>query len=278
MPARKTEKYQTKKLSEKQLGKIDSRISANADKWLKDNFPQAKPNSPRTAKSTRGRKPKIIHNPFFGFIGWMTFWGRYPVFALDIVEGIARLDWHDRPPTSGGKSMPLSVRNLLVILESLPLVTTMSVGDLLRLEDGHSRRYVRAIELIIFWLMKCRPKSLYNEMEGLQPDQTYSKWADEDELAPPPPEVLEKLHYDLRTLTKYASAEEYEASDQPAVTVPSVVAFPTRQPHPKKHQVLQMLRDGVALKAISRETGVAVKTIRKWRDERLAHQDELQAA
>lgn len=62
-----------------------------------------------TAKRGRGRPTKIITNLFHGYIGPTTYYGQYPHFAMDILEGIARLDWHDRPIGSGGSSKPLSV-------------------------------------------------------------------------------------------------------------------------------------------------------------------------
>ena len=87
---------------------------------------------------------------------------------MDIIEGIARLDWHDRPVGGGGKSMPLSVRNLTVILESLPVVSTTAVRELLRVEVRHSQRYVKAISLILHYMLKARPQTLVDEMAGMQ--------------------------------------------------------------------------------------------------------------
>ena len=116
-------------LTPEQLVELDRRIGARADALIAVRQ-RAKPQT-LTKTTNRGRPSKSIHNPFFSFIGYGTSYERYPQFAMDIVEGIARLDWHDRAIGSSGKSMPLSVRNLMVTLESLPAVSTAAVGELL---------------------------------------------------------------------------------------------------------------------------------------------------
>jgi hypothetical protein len=257
-------------LSPAELEALDARVASNADKWLVDNAPKtnAKVEMDLAPKNSTGRKPKSIDNPFFGFIGCTTYWGRYPAFASDAMEGVARLDWHDRPVGVGGKSMPLSVRNLAVILESLPDVTTESVMELLRLGARHARRYVKAIELIMPWIMVCRPQSLCREMEGIESDPKPCAWEDQGALLKPNADELDKLHYDLRTLTQYKSAEEYEAEEVfGSVPMGNVVAITSRLQHPKKYEVLSLLAKGTSIKGIERETHVPPKTIRKWRDE-----------
>lgn len=272
----------TNLLSQAELEALNARISANADKWLAENAPKTKSKTERKAKSNRGAKPKVIENPFYGFIGCTTYWGRYPAFAMDIIEGIARLDWHNRPVGVGGKSMPLSVRHLVVILESLPAVTNEAVEDLLQLRERHARRYVKAIELIIPSMMKSRPQSLINEMEGIEPEPKPCEWEDWDEAHTPSAEELAKLHHDLRTLTEYRTAEEYEAEYPTHPITATVVILPACHQHqrqnPKRQDVMRMLAQGMAVKAIERDTGVSAKTIRKWRDEIQTVQDELQVA
>ncbi|EPJ9684118.1 response regulator transcription factor [Pseudomonas aeruginosa] len=272
----------TKLLSPAELEALNVRISANADKWLADNAPKTKSKTERKPKSNRGKKPKIIDNPFYGFIGCTTDWGRYPVFAENIIEGVARLDWHDRPIGVGGKSTPLSVRNLVVILESLPVVTNETVEDLLQLGERHARRYVKAIELIVPWMMKIRPQSLINEMDGIEPEPKACKWNDCDDACAPNIEELAKLHHDLRTLTEYKTAEEYETAYPIHPINANVVTLPTHHQHqrqnPKRQDVVRMLAQGMAVKAIERETGVSAKTIRKWRHELQTVQDKLQVA
>lgn len=252
-------------LSHSELKALNARISANASKWLEDNTPASRVKITHKPKGTRGRKAKVILNPFFGYIGCFTCWGRYPVFALDIIEGVARLDWHDRPIESGGKSMPLSVRNLCVILESLPFVTNHAVEDLLQMGARHARRYVKSMDLIIPRMMKNRPVSLLDEMGSINTEPQTSSLSDCNEPDTPNVEELANLHYDLRTLTKYKTAEEYEAESAYTKHSSHITAFTTRQEHPKKAQVIQLLKDGVIPKDIESETGVSPKTIRKWR-------------
>lgn len=155
-------------LSQSELKTLNSRIAANADKLLgrmvQKNKDSSKPEKSLQQKSTRGRSPKVITNPFYDIIGGGVYLSEYPAFAMDIIEGIARLDWHDRPIGTGGKSMPLSVRSIVEILEWLPIVTNDAVKALLDLDERHARRYVKAIELIVPHMMKSRPVSLYNEI------------------------------------------------------------------------------------------------------------------
>ena len=153
-------------LTPEQLVELDRRFGARADALIAVRR-RVKPQTV-TKTTNRGRPTKSIHNPFFSFIGYGASYERYPSFAMDIVEGIARLDWHDRAIGSGGKSMPLSVRNLMVILESLPVISTATVGELLAVEQRHSQRYVKAIGLILPYMMEARPESLVGEMAEMQ--------------------------------------------------------------------------------------------------------------
>jgi len=192
-------------LTPAELTKLDKLIGAQADRLI-----AARPDRSRTAPrksvvkaapktSNRGRPTKIIGNPFEGFIGPSTDYGQYPYFASDIVEGIARLDWHDRPIGQGGSSKPLSVKRLFGILTHLPEVTATAVGDFLSIGTRQAQRYVKAIELAMPFLMKSRPRCLASEMDhGEIPPMRPNNWA--DELETPSPEVLAKLHYDLRDL------------------------------------------------------------------------------
>lgn len=270
----------SKLLSQAELEALDARIGANADRWLKDHAPTNVSQAKRTPKNNRGPKPRVVENPFYGLIGCTTCWGRYPVFALDAIEGIARLDWHSRGIGDSGKSMPLSVSNLTVILENLPIITNEAIEDLLQLGERHARRYFKAIELIIPWMMKSRPQSLINEMGGIEPDPNPCDWADLDDARTPSAEELAKLHHDLRTLTEYNAAEECEWVYPTCQTTATIVAFPAchQRRHPKKQAVMRMLAQQQAVKAIERLTGVSAKTIRKWRDEVQTLQDRLQVA
>lgn len=152
-----------------------------------------------TTKRGRGRPTKIINNPFEGFIGPTTDYGQYPHFASDIIEGIARLDWHDRPIGVGGSSKPLSVKHLFGILAQLTEITAASVGIFLSIGIRQAQRYVKAIELAMPYLMKSRPLCLASEMDhGVILPVRCNDWT--DTLPMPTPEDLAKLHHDLRDL------------------------------------------------------------------------------
>jgi len=151
-------------------------------------------------KRGRGRPTKLIDNPFYGFIGPTTNYGQYPHFAMDILEGIARLDWHDRPIDSGGSSKPLSVKRLVAILAELEVVSAAKVVDQYRVGLRQAQRYVKAIELAMLYLLRSCPNGLSHEMRhGFPKASRVHEW--EDQCEPPTPKALAKLHHDLRTLT-----------------------------------------------------------------------------
>ncbi|MBY8947155.1 helix-turn-helix domain-containing protein [Pseudomonas sp. SH10-3B] len=250
-------------LSSAGLEALNARIAANADQWLTDNAPKTK--RQRKPKGMSGPKPKAIDNPFYRFYGCLTDEGRYPDYAIDIIEGVVRLDWHDRPIGAGGKSMPLSKRHIAIIIECLPTITNEAVEDLLQLEERHARRYFRAIKLIIPRMVGNRPLFLRNEMEGIEPEPKPIKWENLDDLQKPTAAELAKLHYDLRTFTEYATAEEYETEE--AGKPNNVITFPVRNQHPKKAEVMGMLVQGVSQSEIERLTGVPRKTVRRWQTE-----------
>lgn len=254
-------------LSPSELQALDARIAANADRWLEEHSSQRLAEVEPRSKSMRGRKPRSLDNPLHGFIGCTTHWGRYPKFAVNVLKDVARLDWHDRPIGVGGKSNPLSVRDLLVIIETLPVISNETIEDVLRLGERHARRYFKALQLAMPRLMEHRPQSLIHEMEGTESTLAVCQWEDLDDLCIPTAEELAKLHYGLRTLTEFKTAEEYEREDVSNHTDTNVVTFPTRLQHPKKATVMAMLAGGSSVKAIERETCVAAKTIRKWRDD-----------
>lgn len=258
------EDLRPKLFTKQELDAMSAQMGANADQWLKNKLKPTKTRVPKAIKANR-RPPKVIANPFSGHLMHLDDRGRtYPPFAMDIIEGIARLDWHDRKIGQGGVSKPLSVRRIVIILEWLPEITNEAVEDLLDLGERHARRYVRAAELAIPWMMKCRPDSLRYEMDGIEPPRKPCQWEDVDPLTTPSPEELAKLHNDLRTFTEYATAEEYERQ-YPAMSAGGVVTA-----LPKRAIVLQMLAQGKSVKTVERETGVTAKTVRRWRDDRVA--------
>jgi DNA-binding NarL/FixJ family response regulator len=109
-------------------------------------------------------------------------------------------------------------------------------------------------------------------MEGIEPEPKPCEWEDLDVLPAPSAEELAKLHYDLRTLTQFKSAEEYEQDHEDELAgapITNVIAFPVRMQHPKRQEVMGMLAQGLSLSEIERLTGVPRKTIRRWQAETL---------
>ncbi|MNE88117.1 Sigma-70, region 4 [compost metagenome] len=83
----------------------------------------------------------------------------------------------------------------------------------------------------------------------------------------PTAEEMAKLHHDMRTFTEYAAAEEYEKESSVELTgkrTDNVVMFPARKQHPKKAEALILIEQGLSLRAISRELGISVNTVRSW--------------
>lgn len=183
-----------------QLADLNGRFGSRADALIAEHIKRITTRKPKAhvtetpvKTSSRGRPAKVLANPFVDHLGCTTSFGRYPVFAMDIIEGIARLEWHSHGLHVTNK--PLSVRRLLRILESLEEVTTATVGELLGIADRHSQRYVKAIELALPRLMKCRPPPLIDDMERNLP-VGQSDWEDTDP-APPSFKDLAKLHQDI---------------------------------------------------------------------------------
>lgn len=267
-------------LTPAELEALNARFSTNADQWLADKAATTKSKIKRKLKGNRGRKPKLIVNPFYGFIGPQTYWAPYPEFAMDIIEGVARLDWYGERE----QQLPLSVAKINYILGTLPVITNEAVEDFLQLGERQARRYVKAVELIIPWMMKSRPQLLISEMDGIDFEPKACEWEDCDDVRRPSPEELAKLHQDLPTLTEFRTADEYEADYPPQPGKAAIAPFPNRhapqqrQQHPKKREVLEMLAQGQGVNSIERETGVSPKTIRRWREEIRAVQVGLKAA
>ncbi|WP_259698378.1 helix-turn-helix domain-containing protein [Pseudomonas fluorescens] len=260
-------------LTAEELSAMSARIGANADQWLTDNAPVFSINNERKPKANRGPKPGVLVNPFYRFIGCTTEAGRYPDFALDVIEGIARLDQHHRDEGVGGKSMPLSVRNIALILESLPVITNESVEDFLQLKESHARRYFKAVSMIVPRMMECRPSSLIDEMNGNEfasvEVDTGIQWDDMGDMCKPSAEDLAKLHYDLRTLTEYSTFEECEMYHQQPSANDATFEMQRTQ-HPKRQEVMSMLEQGLSRSEIERLTGVPRKTVRRWHNEPIA--------
>lgn len=205
-------------LTPEELAALDARIGANADALIaahwKNRF-QIKVAAGGAGAGKSGRPIKKFMNPFYRHLGPQSDYGRYPAFAIDALTSIARLDWYGERKASAGKYMPLSVRKMVEVLECVELVTTQNVQDCLRLQERHTQRYVKAVEMVIPLMMKARPQALIDEMDGVEPvwGLGVHSWSDVDDLPKPTAEELARLHYDLRTL----SDDEWE---EPEVELP----------------------------------------------------------
>ncbi|WNF45174.1 hypothetical protein RHP75_12325 [Pseudomonas sp. SG20056] len=201
-------------LSAAQIAALSARVGSNADRAIQTLLAKSGQPAPRVKKqpakppktTRRGRPAKRILNPFCELLGPTTAYGRYPFFTQEIIEGIARLDWHDRPIGMGGSSKPLSVRSLMVILETAEEVTADNVAAIIGTQTRQAQRYVKAIELAMPFLMKSRPKRLVFEMDLPEDEfvnaiyrQKLRETCSEllDDLPPPSLEDLAKLRQDL---------------------------------------------------------------------------------
>lgn len=153
-----------------QLAAISMEIAANADRLIaahqnKRRSP-ARPARKENPNERRGRPTKKIINPFAGHIGPATEYERYPDFIMDVVQGIARLDWHNRKENSTDTSKPLSVRLLVDLLAFVDEISTSKVIGYSGLGLRHAQRYVKAIELMMPHLLASRPERLIEVMDS----------------------------------------------------------------------------------------------------------------
>lgn len=114
------------------------------------------------ASHSRGRKPTTLINPLAGLLSYYRLdsgsdqSNGYPLWLDDVLQGIARLDWY-RP---NDRSIPLSVKGLVRIFDALPVITTRHIASLLLVEERQARRYMKATELALPFLLKGAHKSL----------------------------------------------------------------------------------------------------------------------
>lgn len=114
--------------------------------------------SPATKASQKGRKPTQLVNPLIGFDELRA----YPPWADDILQGAARANSY-RP---GARSIPLSTKQMVRILLHLPVIDTVSITQLLLLEERQARRYVQALRLAMPYLIRSMPPALANRPSG----------------------------------------------------------------------------------------------------------------
>lgn len=176
-------------LNQDQLEALDARISSNADRLiLAYQLTHREATAPLQPLTAKGRKPNMLQNTIIPYIGKTTEYGLYAPWALDVIEGIARLDWDSKPTDSPLKSSPLSVRSLCIILASLESITAKDIEALLGIGKRHAQRYLKACTLAMPYLERSIPKPRIRCIE----------WLDMHDLIPDPTE-LARLEYDMRT-------------------------------------------------------------------------------
>lgn len=185
----------TEKLSQEEVNRLDKAIGSHADKLISAHYKSLK-NKPRVEDveelktSNAGRKPIMLTNTVIEYIGKTTPYGLYPYWALDIIEGVARLDWDSKPSDSPLKNSPLSVNKLCIILSSMEEITTKGISLSFGMKERHARRYMQACKLMMPYLEKSVPAN--NKIGCVN-------WLDLHDLVPDPIQ-LAQLHHDMRDL------------------------------------------------------------------------------
>lgn len=183
-----------KLLSPEEIKRLDKVFSKNADKLIANHYKSLSRKAALEVVTEDinklGRKPMMLTNTVIDYIGKTSTYGLYPVWALDIIEGVARLDWDSKPTDSPLKSSMLSVKNLCLILSSCEEISTKRISLALDMKERHAQRYLKACRLMMPYLEKSIPKKV---------DIKCIEWLDLHDLIPDPVE-LAQLHYDMREL------------------------------------------------------------------------------
>lgn len=138
---------------------------------------------PKVKVTNRGRKAVLVNNPFVGLRALLRdsddlvrAYG-YPAWLDDVLQGVARLDWY----RTNGRSIPLSVRRMLLILDQLSVITAAEVAPLLLVEVRQAQRYVQALRLAMPHLIAGMPVGTLERIAGLLSDS--EMFDDEEEAA-----------------------------------------------------------------------------------------------
>jgi len=168
----------------KELSKLNQRLEARVRKLEKRK--QRLAGLAATPKvGGRGRKPEEVHNPFTGLKALLRedqetirTYG-YPAWLDDVLRGVASLDWY-RP---NARSIPLSVRHMLLILEQLPVITAAEVANLLLVEIRQAQRYVQALRIAMPYLIAGMPAGTLERIAALQEESIcFDDDCDEDDV------------------------------------------------------------------------------------------------
>lgn len=128
-------------LTPSELKALDKRISANADKVIAGTVRTLAP----VRKARTGRKPSSFVNTILPECLDVLYAGEdnWPLWADDILAGIARLDWY----REGDRSIPLSALKILKCLAHLETIDSYSISHLLHIGERQAQRYYTACEL-----------------------------------------------------------------------------------------------------------------------------------
>ncbi|WP_155412653.1 MULTISPECIES: helix-turn-helix domain-containing protein [Pseudomonas] len=275
-------------LTNEQLSELNSRFESNANALISARGAGGiKPER----SATGGDYEKLV-NPFAGYIvcplvpvdNTSKDHTLYPKWCLDVVEGVARLNWY-RPE---GDQFPLSVKKILLMLQTCKQIDKYTVGEMFDFESRQAERYVQAARIVIPQLEKVVPESLKLKIKDCIPLFDTSAQvvgiASTIDLTDDVPNVfewkrhmaewLEKLHHDCEMVfTKYNTREFYEA-DRLEILSEAIVRYPVRNPvtvkvlrveHPMQAKALEMIRSGLSVANVARETGVHRNTVSKWK-------------
>ncbi|MFI7838833.1 helix-turn-helix domain-containing protein [Pseudomonas asiatica] len=293
--------------TKEQIAAMDARLSANADGLIARHVKACTP-----SRSVTGPDYEKIKNPLAGYIvNYLPKFGGdddaddihdedilkddrtsarandftlYSRWCLDVVEGIARLNWY-RP---SGDQFPLSVKKILTILQRCPQIDKYTICSIYRFQERQARRYVLACKMAIPLLMKMVPESVKKKMDAGLPfinmDSNIVFIGKDVQEVDDVPDVLvwkplkvqwiARLEEDCKPFTVHNTAEYYEsdyidmhsqASNTYQAISPVSVAKATHD-HPMRAKALELISGGLSVAKVARETGVNRKTVSRWKE------------
>lgn len=133
----------------------------------------------------RGRRPEAFCNPFVGLRALLRedeeavrAYG-YPAWLDDVLRGVANLDWY----RTTARSIPLSVRHMLSILDQLPVITAAGVAALILVELRQAQRYVQAMRMAMPHLLAGVPLGTLERIAEFQGGSQYFDDEGQDGIA-----------------------------------------------------------------------------------------------
>lgn len=208
----------------------------------------------------------------------------YPRWCLDVIEGIARLNWYQSGVTD---QRPLSVKKILTILQRCSQIDKYTICSIYRFQEQQARRYVLACKMAIQHLMKVVPANVQEKMDAGLPlinmDSSLVFTGENSQEFDDVPDVLAwkplkgqwtaKLQEDCKPFTVHNTAEFYEADNialhsEAANTyqrISPVQVTKIANKHPMQAKALELIRGGLPVAKVARETGVNRNTVSKWK-------------